>query len=151
LYSDPDTLLEEIAAQLIGRSVSAVQKIAHILGLRRVDPWTEEEIALLRQLWPERTPSELAGVLKRSWRAIKHKARSLGLRRRPPVAAKSGDQEEAPAARERNARRVLRPWSEEEVQYLKHMYPRTPSPEEIAKGLPSRSVASIGGRPGSWV
>ncbi|MCL5282850.1 MAG: hypothetical protein M1376_23445 [Planctomycetes bacterium] len=147
LYSDPDTLLEEIAAQLIGRSLSAVQRIAHILGLRRLNPWTEEEIALLRQFWPERTPSELAGMLKRSWRAIKHKARSLGLRRRPPATADSGDQEEAPAARERNARRrVLRPWSEEEVKYLKHMYPRTHSPEEIAKGLESRSAVSIRGK-----
>lgn len=147
LYCDPDTLLEEIAAQLIGRSLKAVQRMAHILGLRRVDPWTEEEIALLRQLWPERTPSELAGMLKRSRRAIIHKALSLGLRRRPLAAADSGDQEQAPTARQRKAkRRVLRPWSQEEVRYLKHMYPRTHSPEEIAKGLESRSVASITGK-----
>lgn len=147
LYSDPDTLLEEIATQFVGRSLKAVQRMAHILGLRRVNPWTEEEIALLRQCWPARTPSELARMLKRSWRAIKHKARSLGLRRRPLVAADSGDQEKAPAARERNAkRRVLQLWSEEEVKYLKHMYPRTHSPEEIAKGLKGRSVASITGK-----
>jgi hypothetical protein len=147
LYSDPDILLEEIAAQLIGRSLSAVQTKARILGLRRMNPWTEEEIALLRQFWPERTPAELAGMLKHSWRAIKHKARSLGLRRRPLVATDSGDQEEATAARERKPkRRVLRPWSEEEVRYLKHMYPRTCSPEEIAKGLEGRSVASIAGK-----
>jgi hypothetical protein len=146
LHSDPDTPLEEIAAQLIGRSLGAVQRMAHILGLRRLNPWTEEQIALLRQLWPEKTPSELAGMLKRSWRAIKHKARSLGLRRRPLGAADSGDQEEAPAVREHQTkRRVLRPWSEEEVKCLKHMYP-THSLKETAQVLGSRSVTSIQGK-----
>ena len=142
----PDTPLEEIAAQLIGRSLGSVGGMAHILGLRRVNPWTEEEIALLRRLWPERTLSELAGILKRAPRAIKSKARRLGLRRQPMVAADSGDKGEAVAARERKSKRSApRPWAEEEVKCLKHMYP-TRSPGEIAKNLDHRSVASIKGK-----
>ncbi len=142
----PDTPLEEIADQLIGRSLSAVQGMAHILGLRRVTPWTREEIALLRQLWPERTLSDLAGILKRSERAIKSKANKLGLRRRPITHAGSADREEAIALRQRTSKRpTLRPWSEEEVKYLKHAY-STRSPENIAKDLEDRSVASIKGK-----
>jgi hypothetical protein len=144
----PDTPLEGIAAQLVRRSLTAVGAMAHILGLRRVNHWTEAEIALLRQLWPDRTPFELAGILKRSQRAIKGKARRLGLRRRPMVDADSGDEKKATPARERKAkRRVLRPWSEEEVKCLKHMY-RTRSLEEIARNLDHRSLASIIGKAG---
>ncbi len=139
----PDTPQEEIAAQLVGRSFSAVQARVHILGLSRENFWTEEETALLRQLWPDRTLSELAGILKRAPRAIRSKARRLGLRRRPMVAADSGDKEEGIASRERKSKRPApRPWSEEEVKCLKHMYP-TSSPEKIAKNLDHRSVASI--------
>lgn len=142
----PDTPLEEIADQLIGRSMHAVQGMAHILGLRRVNPWTEEEIALLRQLWPDGTLSELAGILKRSQRAIKAKARKLGWRRRPLVAANSGDHAKASASRERKSKRPApQPWSEDEVKYLKYRYP-TSSPEEIAKDLDNRSLASIKGK-----
>lgn len=142
----PDTPREEIADQLIGRSLHAVQGMAHILGLSRMNPWTEEEVALLRQLWPDRTLSELAGILERSQRAVKSKARKLGLRRRPIVDADSGDNDEAIASRERRSKRpASRPWSEEEVKHLKHVY-RTSSPKEIARDLNNRSAASIRGK-----
>lgn len=143
LYPDPDTPLEEIGAHFIGRSLTAVAAMAHLLGLRRVNLWTEEEIAVLRQLWPDKTLAELVGILERSPRAIKRKAYKLGLRRRPMVAADPRDDEAAMGPRERKSRRrAVRPWSREEVQCLQHMY-RTHSLEEIAKNLDHRSVASI--------
>lgn len=142
----PDTSLEQIADQSIGRSLSAVQGMAHILGLSRVNRWTEEEVTLLQELWPKRTLSDLAGILKRSERAIKSKANKLGLRRRPMAGAKSADHEETTVAGQRQSQRLpTRPWSDEEVKYLKHAYP-TRSLEQIAKDLEDRSVASIRGK-----
>lgn len=44
--------------------------------------WTSEEIATLKELYPEHTISELTAILLgRSWCAIQHKARKLRLRR----------------------------------------------------------------------
>jgi len=139
----PHTPVDEIADQLIGRSLAAVGGMAHILGLRRVNAWTDEETASLRRLWPDKTLSELAGIFKRSKRAVKSKARRLGLRRRPRGDGNFAGHDEVIAARQRKPKRPPRhPWSEEEVKFLKHAY-RTRPLEQIAEDLSNRSRGSI--------
>ncbi len=117
----PDTSLEDIAAELVGRSILAVQEKALELGLRRLQPWTAEEIALLRKLWANTAYSDIADRLNRSIYAIKGKGYKLGLPRQQAKALPPGH-----SGSTKRTRRHVHPWSTDEIKCLKHHYPTTP-------------------------
>ena len=133
----PDTSLEEIAAELVGRSILAVQEKALLLGLRRLRPWTAEEISLLRKLWPNTEYSDIATRLNRSIQGIKAKGYKLGLPRRKANSPTPGH-----SGHKKRTRPPVHPWSTDEIKCLKHLYPSTPI-KEIARHLENRTEAAI--------
>lgn len=80
------------------RSAAALRRLATGLGLSRADylqPWSEEEIALLRYHYTEGGPPAAAKALPhRSSVSIRGKAKKLGLRCPRPVAGEGWTEEE---------------------------------------------------------
>ncbi len=56
------------------------------------DKWSDEETATLRTSYPTLDPAELMAILpKRTWKAIKIRAKRLGIRRTEPLSARRSD------------------------------------------------------------
>jgi len=87
-------------------------------------PWTEEDIAILREFYPTGKIDELAQQLGRTEASVKHQAYSLGIKRQSWCD---------------------RLWSEEEVRMLRELYPNCKSTREVARkiGRPWGSVRQI--------
>ena len=87
-------------------------------------PWTAEEIALLKELYPTSPIDELAQRLGRTAASVKHRAYSLGVKRK--------------SWRDRL-------WTAEELKMLRELYPNCKSTREIARkiGRPWGSVRQI--------
>ena len=93
-------------------------KKRHHAGL----PWSDEEIAVLVELYPNHSDVDLATRLGRSTWSVKGKARNLGLARYDH--GKPGQPDP----------RNSRPWSDTEIDLLKELYLNTPY-EEIAEQI----------------
>ena len=87
-------------------------------------PWTAEEISLLKELYPTSPINELAQRLGRTEASVKHRAYSLGVKRK---------------------NWCDRLWTAEEVKMLRDLYPNCKSTREIARkiGRPWGSVRQI--------
>jgi hypothetical protein len=78
----PDNSVPDIANQ-VGRSVSAVARKAHKLGLRKSKPvWSKRELNLLRKLYPSRTAQQIGDQIGRSVRATRLRIHRLSLKKR---------------------------------------------------------------------
>lgn len=69
-------------ADQLGRTVAATDMRASELGLRRKARWREDEREVLRARIDDLTYPELAALLERSEKSVRHEAHRLGLRRR---------------------------------------------------------------------
>jgi len=87
-------------------------------------PWTADEVALLKELYPTSPTDELAQRLGRSLASVKHRAYSLGVKRKSWCD---------------------KLWTAEEFQLLRELYPTCESTREVAKkiGRPWGSVRQI--------
>ena len=79
----PDNELSE----LLGRTVASIRNKASRLNLKKhktassAQPWTQEEIKKLRQLYPTESKEVLTDTFNRSMNAIRNKAFQLGISR----------------------------------------------------------------------
>ncbi len=87
-------------------------------------PWTADELALLKELYPTSPIGELAQRLGRTEASVKHRAYSLGVKRKSWCD---------------------RLWTAEQVEMLRTLYPNCKSTREVAKkiGRPWGSVRQI--------
>lgn len=77
-------------------------------------PWTETELALLRERYPTTRAKALAAIVGHPWMAVITKAKQLGI-------AKA-------------RRQIRRPWTDVEIARLRQLYPDTPT-HAIAREL----------------
>ena len=82
LYPDRENTTANIARQM-GRSVSAIIRRAHILGIRRKNPpWSKKEEALLRKMYLTHEDKEIAAKIGRSAGAVAIKRFKLDIMKR---------------------------------------------------------------------
>jgi predicted transcriptional regulator len=78
----PDNSTRDIANEL-GRTVSAVQKKAGKLGLRKsIRVWSKRELNLLKKLYPSRMAQQIADQIGRPVQATRKRIVKLGLKKR---------------------------------------------------------------------
>ena len=118
----PTKTVDEIAESL-GRTPSAVQTKAGMLGLRKAARWTNDEVAFIKKNYSDKGPAYVADKLDRTRRSIHQKAQKLGL-----------------------TCKVVKnkPWKKSEDRTLKQIYFDFPV-EKVAKRL-DRTVSSVKGR-----
>ena len=99
--------------------------------------WTEEEDAILREMFNMADPVEVLKALPgRTWVGINHRADRIGM-------AKRGQAKLPPEVIHAGRVRVQLSWTEEENAVLREMYPEA-EPEEILKRLlPHRTWQSV--------
>jgi len=118
LYLNQNQKFERIA-DILGRSVNAVQAKARNIGISKCKPcrlWSTQEERLLKALYPTNTASDIAKRLGRSASAVSMKASMLGLTKSPV-------------------------WSKKELKMLKKLYPSRTA-QEIADRI-DRSVGTV--------
>jgi len=90
----------------------------------RGNPFTDEEIDLLKRVYAETPKKRLEELFPRhTYESIRNKAKKLGLKRKPGI----------------------QPWTHEEEEILRKMYP-TAKREEIMKAIPNHTWAAIRAR-----
>jgi hypothetical protein len=108
--------------------------IPHELKKKRVDGWTDEEIAFLKTNWETMTSLEVAAALGRGRTAVSSKASDMGIKK--SEAANK-------ALRQRLIGKIQRKdgWTPEQLEYLKNHW-ATMSAAEIAEVI-GRTAASV--------
>jgi hypothetical protein len=77
-----DNTMRDVAKQ-IGRSISAILRRTHKLGLRKKGPpWSKKEVALLRKLYLTHQDKEIAAKIGRSTGSVAIERARLGLKKR---------------------------------------------------------------------
>jgi len=133
-------------ASILGRSIYSIEKQANRLGLKKkpivfkkgtikmlrkneMKPWSKKDIEKLKRLYPNLPTDEVAKILGRTVKAVKHKAYALGIKKQRDYFVRNG--------KKINRKR----WTDEEIKILRELYPKE-SAKSIAKKL-GRPVNSI--------
>lgn len=96
--------------------------------------WSEQEVALLREHYPDRAGREIAELLGRSLFTVYAKAVSLGLGKSEAFNASAASGRLAPGRLGRRGPRNWRAWTDADIEYLRAHFPHERT-EDVARVL----------------
>lgn len=132
--------LNEVAKHFPGREKTAVFAKAYKLNLKRkevrivndkiVKDWTNEEVELLKKLYPQDLSTDKIAEYfpDRGEQAIRNKASKLGIKKEVKCYKNN---------------KIVKDWTKEEIELLKEVYTQEFTMNEVLKHFPGRSKSAI--------